>query len=294
MNTFYVDKIGLSEDGQKVILDLFEKVKDEPEIIAYESFIRDDGNFDELLKNIDEYAEKHNINNFTLRLVVLVSCLDIMKENHDKANLSEMFWENIKDFGYKAKESFDVRGVYGIGNGVGRWYRMFYNAERFTLGRLQFERDGFRLEKPYTFGDITINKGDMIYNMHIPSSGKLLKEDVLASFKEAYKRFDKIDGKVFISLYSWFLYPDFKGNVFKEGTNLYEFVDMFEIIGHVDWERFLDGWRVFPNYNEAKSFDELPQDTSLQRAFVEYLKNGGKVGSGFGMMVLDETGQINK
>jgi hypothetical protein len=85
--------------------------------------------------------------------------------------------------------------------------------------------------------------------------------------------------------HSWILYPDYR-DLYSVGSNLRDFFDDFDIIGADDHESFGDIWRVFGK-DKDNPYSELPENTSLQRAFKSYLLNGGKAGEGLGMLVFD-------
>ena len=50
---------------------------------------------------------------------------------------------------------------------------------------------------------------------------------------------------------------------------------------------FGDQWRIFGVKNDRKPVDELPQNTSMQRAYVEWFKKGKKPGHAYGIIVYD-------
>jgi hypothetical protein len=49
---------------------------------------------------------------------------------------------------------------------------------------------------------------------------------------------------------------------------------------------FNNAWRVFGKDSD-KAPDELPQNTSLQKAYAKHLMAGGKTGSGYGVFFFD-------
>lgn len=49
-------------------------------------------------------------------------------------------------------------------------------------------------------------------------------------------------------------------------------------------EIFPDGWRVF-GAEWKKKPEELPRKTGLQRAIADYLQQGGRLGSGYGIFI---------
>ena len=63
-------------------------------------------------------------------------------------------------------------------------------------------------------------------------------------------------------------------------SNIYRFMSEYEIL-ESGVNSGYDLWRLFDT--DEKDPEKLPTDTSLRRAYVAYLKNGGKSGWGFGV-----------
>ena len=67
-------------------------------------------------------------------------------------------------------------------------------------------------------------------------------------------------------------------------TDLYHYLNEQNTI---EEEKFEDGWRIF-NTEELDCIDNLPTETSLQRAFISYMKEEGSTfGSGCGMICVE-------
>lgn len=115
-------------------------------------------------------------------------------------------------------------------------------------------------------------RADLI-NSYIPSDGrpvtKELIDDALARGYEFYK--DLFEDKVVpFSLRSWLLYEKHR-EFLPPNSNILTLMDYFDIYFSHDDEKFLDWWRIFgKNYNN--NIDEMPTDTSLQRAYVDWVK----------------------
>ena len=50
-----------------------------------------------------------------------------------------------------------------------------------------------------------------------------------------------------------------------------------------EFEDYNDAWRLFDMQVNKENLDELPQDTSLRRQYVELMKRGEKTGHGYGL-----------
>lgn len=290
MTTYYIDKINLPKAAQDIVLKIYEQFKNEPNYIKFDSMMRNGADFLELRRKIDSFAVENRINEYEFHLALLVTSLDYMHDQYKKIGLDEMFWDCVCDISFKVNECKNLYNIWG--NEPFHWYQNFYEAKRLVFGRLQYDPVVFKYDD-YLCEGVTVTKGDIVYYLHIPSSGKLLLNDIFDSLKAAYKFLNKDEEMIFFCCNSWMLYPEYKKKVFKEGSNLYSFVDLFEIINYGTTKEFADGWRVF-NTEDFSDLDKLPQDTSLRRDFVNYLKNGGTYGYGMGIIAYDKTGQCNK
>ncbi|MBE6633237.1 MAG: hypothetical protein E7620_02715 [Ruminococcaceae bacterium] len=209
-------------------------------------------------------------------LVMMVECLPVMRERYRERNLpEEIFWDTAKDLTYKMIECHNNRGVWG--SFVTFWFPEFFRLERFALGRLQFEHKAF----PYEGVD-GVEKGQVVYNCHIPSSGSLPPESVDDAFRRAKEFYaHELNGKpmpVYCS--SWMLYPPHV-ELFPEGSNLRRFAERFTLVDAVADETNHDFWRIFNRpWTSDICLEELPEDTALRRAFKSFLMAGNTMGSG--------------
>ena len=87
-------------------------------------------------------------------------------------------------------------------------------------------------------------------------------------------------GNVPFVCHSWLLYPCMNEFV-SEKSNVRRFMEEFEILSwdHSDGESL---WCLFDTAERHP--DRLPTDTSLRRAFVKRLQDGGRVGWGYGIL----------
>jgi hypothetical protein len=67
-------------------------------------------------------------------------------------------------------------------------------------------------------------------------------------------------------------------------SNVYRFMKRFDIVTSGTSPAREDLWRLFDT--DEKEWDKLPADTSLRRAYVEHLKQGGAVGWGHGVFIM--------
>ncbi len=198
----------------------------------------------------------------------------------------EIFWETFSDLRFKALECKEVQGVWG--NFVADWYAIFFVGNIVKLGRLEFETSAYSREEPVTAGGITLGQGDRVFSIHIPSSGEPFdRETRLAAYRKAYDFFrEELGGGPLVCVcHSWLLYPPYR-EILSPGSNIVDFMGDFDILGQDEDREFGDSWRLF-GADYQKPYEQLPEGTSMQRAFKKYLLEGGVPGCGRGVLVFD-------
>lgn len=160
------------------------------------------------------------------------------------------------------------RRVYGDWGNFSLWFHTrLYERKMFKLGRLQFE---------------TTDNPDEIY-CHIISFLPFDFESVKDSFRQAYSFFGFEEKKkpMKVNMESWMLHPEVI-RLLPENSNIKKTADLFTVTSFKDTDSEL--WYVFWK-PEGTPYDEFPCDTALQKAFLEHLKSGKKLGEGEGYFI---------
>lgn len=239
---------------------------------------------DEVKKLGEEYGE----NEYTIQFMLILNCMPILKERYDAAGIDEkIFWASADDLRCKLLECIKCKEV--PGTFVAGWNDGFLKMDRFAYGRFQYEIRKYDFDFDFiTRTGHRVRRGDTLINFHIPSSGVPLTDEVrLSSYKEAYKHFVHLfpDGKVIFCCGSWLLYPKHR-EFLPENSNILKFMSDFEIVSWSEYDHFSNDWRVFDKY-AGLPYDQLPRDTSLRRAYADWLVKTGKGGDAFGVIVFD-------
>ena len=238
----------------------------------------------ELEKEIIPVAKTLNLHEYTLGLFLLLEVAEKSQKLYaEKCVPEEYFLGALDDIKVKMAETKAWDNVFGT-NCFG-WESSFFCLKIIAMGRLQFEQD-FYTEFEYN-GVVKINKGDNVLNMHIPSGSKLDVDQCIDSLKNAFNFFKEVRvGKYLpVLLTNWFLYPPFK-NLFSPGGNLVKFANLFDVVESIDYTSFRIAHRIFDTH-DVSDIDKLPQKTSLQRNFVNYMKEGRPCGYGVGFILFD-------
>ena len=237
------------------------------------------------------WAEKRGISPYSVHMFFLVRCAPALRQRYAQKGIpEERFWDIMRDLQIKLRECHEVQKLWGTVSF--EWFQREYTCSLIGLGRFQYERRVFDKEDVTICGH-TLRKGDLLYGIHIPSGLPFTPEDQLASFRMAYEYFGIPKGEVLpVLCWSWLVWPE-GDQFFPEGSNLRHFWKSFTIIGKNDPTLYFppevvfpDAWRVFGT-EDCADLDALPADTTLRRNVLAYLKKGGRIGWGYGVLLFD-------
>ena len=195
----------------------------------------------------------------------------------------EMFYRAMRDTRCKLLECKTVYGIWGTFV-FDDWYPGFYRLYRFALGRLQYD-----VGKNYLGTDEGRLEADMpAVACHIPSDGPLTRKSVLSSLKAAYTFLPQVrkDGKLLVMCHSWLLYTPLIERLPKNG-NVRAFYDLFRVVSTAEDPANGDYWRFFGTMWHEGALEEVRADTSLKRAVIDLMREGGSLGTGLGYILFD-------
>lgn len=229
-------------------------------------------------------AQEVGLHPFTADLLLLLSCLPEAKLLYEQDGISEeIYWDSMKDIRYKMTETHCVYGIWGVY--CGPWLGLFLHHKCVCLGRLQFEV--MPSHCACTIAGHHLRKGDPVLNLHIPSFGKLLHEDVLDAYARAEHYFRDIfpDQPAWVQVETWILYPPTLA-LLPEG-NLRTWAEDFQIAHSCIDPKQDDRYRIFqlpPNV----PIREYPEKNQLQRSLKTWLLDGNQMGIGFGYLLVKD------
>lgn len=265
-----------------------------PKLKEYaEEFMTGDRSYAEFEKAVKK-AECHvtdEASAYALHMVFLCHAFAMLESVYAEKNIShEIFEDTAKDLMYKTRECILRFG--DIGTVSVYWYWEFLALHRFAFGRLQFGCLRKFADGRYEKNGYIIEDGDLVLDCHIPSGGPLTQEMCFDSYKRVWEFWHHLfpDNVVRIQCGTHLFYPGYRDIM---GNNTRLFADNFDIITVTEKDEFGDAWR-FLDTNDISDPDSLPTRTSLQRRFVEYIKNGGKYGSARGVLLFDGENIVNK
>lgn len=223
---------------------------------------------------------------YMLQLLFWLYCIPYLEEVYRQQGISrDVLVSTMMDLTYKTRECRKKFGYCGVAT---QRFFLFCRVGIFGLGRLQFNPLTHEKEM-YRFGAYTVNPGDRIYGCHIPSSGKLTPDMCWDALDQAYNFFrDSLRGNILpVQCSSWLLYPPYVETVFPEGSNMRTFAQMFDVVSATELEDDLYVKQTVFGSSCGENYDNLPQETALQRNLAAYLRSGGSFGRGYGILLYD-------
>ena len=238
--------------------------------------------FQVIIKKVREVSFGADIPVYTGNLVAFICLSKILRVFYLQNGLSEQLWQtSMQDLKWKMVECKKVYNIWGTF--VPEWFEGFFRMERFGFFKLQFEIKSLNCH--YKEAGIILTPESQVINVHIPRTGtKLEQECVQGAYRTAADFFKKRYGLKNIAFVceSWLLYPPNK-EVLSPDSNLYAFISAFEILEGGEYKDYSEVWRLF-DMNYDGDITKLPQDTSLRRAYAEWIRQGKKTGWGYGII----------
>lgn len=241
--------------------------------------------FSKVIRFSDELSLQTGVNGYTMYALTLILLAEISKKHYALNGISQEMWkQNFLDLSYKIEECKLVKGVVGVF--CPDWYGRFFAVTRFSFGKLQFEKDIFPYD--YCKNGVELSDGDTVVNVHIPrTGGRLTPQDVEYACAEASKFFKAkyLLNRIVFVCHSWLLYPENK-KMLSVDSNLYSFIDRFDVIKWEEDRQYRDAWRLFDMEYKGDA-NALPQNTSLRKAYAQRIKSGQPTGWGYGVWVYE-------
>lgn len=267
--------------------ELYEKIELQPEMVEQLLQIEKEFDFtkvDNLLQKMlqadtteQAYTELSNVlkedkGNMKM-LYCQLECARRTYEMYQTLQISEKIYvDTMKCFTRFAKECKKKNGAYFFDRSW--WTYRQISMRLFRIGALEYE----------------LCKKEGI-SVHIPSDADFRKEQVDASFQEAkeffhqfYKEYENAE----FFCESWLLSPYLEQLLPKE-SNILNFQKRFEITKVYEEPKDFLEWLFQCSNNIAYGeenviYEQLPEDTSLQRKAKQWLLQGGKIGVAYGVV----------
>ncbi|MDE7220377.1 MAG: acyltransferase domain-containing protein [Oscillospiraceae bacterium] len=183
----------------------------------------------------------------------------------------DVFFATMGCFARFLRETWEITGKWVFDRGFWTWRQT--GGRLFRLGTLEFE----------------YLPGEGALGVHIPSDAVLSREELDRSYGWA-ERFFSGEGRAFcrqgppveMRCSSWLLAPAL-AEMLPEGSGIRRFAGDYRLCEVLEDDREFYRWlfKCVP----ALPTEDLPEDTSLQRAAKDHLAAGGKIGAASGVRV---------
>ncbi len=276
-----LDMIGFTDEMKQQYETCKAKAGDVLDILA-DSFMKDEKDIVAVMEELDS-IDINGVRKYAKYMLFVLSCTGQVYEKYQERGYSdELYIDTMKDIVCKINETMDRYDEIGIF--CPWWYERFFKLERFGFGRMQFDITTHPCEAVEVAGHI-VKEGDLIIKGHVPSTGPLVYEECMKSYKRAYEFVkDRLEGNLLpVEYWSWMLFPHYEG-FFSEKSNSARFIADYKVFGYHETDVFHDAWRIF---GKDADKENLPTNTSLQRKFVEYIGPGKTYGYGKGIFLFD-------
>lgn len=279
----------ICENGQSVVLnrvtlnELYTLIDLQPEMIEKVEKCFAEYEFNQLLTNLDNMTNSVNAQaayeGLTKELgedpgqIKMLCCyLKVMLITYEKYRSKgipeEIFTDTMKCFRRFIGECKKKTGEYNFDRSF--WVYRQVSMVLFRIGELEYE--------------FLTRNGEKVIDIHIPSDAVFTDENVDASLQQAEDFILKFypeyaDAKMMCD--SWLLSTELR-KLLKDTSNIYKFQNRFEIFKQDPDAMDCIEWLF--QMPENTSFENLKEETSLQRSVKEVLLRGGKIGIGFGVL----------
>lgn len=267
-----LDLLAIAEADRADCAALFARTADDAlvaEVVA--AITRSMGSFDEI--PVDEPTQEPLV-----WLAAYLRVVPAVVEWHRGHGIAEAVTrDTLADVGRHVAISRRVTGDFGLQ--TWRWLGHHFSARLFALGRLQFALQRTSCSVPGT-----LEKGDWALEAHIPESGPLLPalvDESLARAKEFFALHFADRPVSVVTCNSWMLDPYLADRV-AATSNVGAFIRRFTPFGESSDGHTEALYFVFRT-RDLSRLDDLPRQTSLQRAVLERLDRGEswQVASGY-------------
>lgn len=232
------------------------------------------------LKAVEEAAEEAGVHRYAAGMLLYLCLTRRLGELYRQRGLDEEIYRgSCSDLLWKLRECREMYGVWGTF--VAWWEPGFYELTRFALGRLQFELVDF----PTGYGEPPQGMTRAI-NVHIPSCGRLRREEYLDAYRQAARFFaGAFPGeRVAFTCSSWMLFPPNR-QLLGPDSGVVGFMSDYEIFASGSENG--DLWRIFGREYDGDP-STLGEETSMRRAYKAWLSAGNSAGWGSGIFFLEK------
>ncbi len=277
------EKIALPREGVELFEALEEKRNFDARFASDVSAVLElhGSNLDACETLASELAEKYGIAKCSFLLYIqLCLCEKAYNAYVENGWDIDVFYDSMSDICVRIERNYRIYKSDAVGVDNFKWLAGFIKPELFKIGRLEYAI--YKITKDFEFDGVSYHSGDKAMTIHIPAYLKFTHELCHESYRRAREFFDKSLGMKDIPIIcnSWMIHP-YLQEILPHESSISQFGRDFHIYDTTVDPDAPISW-VFGKKEE--NLDDYPQDTTLQRNLVAWLKKGGTVGRGIGIL----------
>ena len=246
---------------------------------SFQAYDEGDEVFGAFLK---DFAESEGVTPEEMNLYVYLRLSERTWERYQPRRIGEdVFYETMFSMTVCTQVCYENTGIYGIDQNVyRRWQRYVLDGTLFRLGRLEFQLK--ELDYDVEVEGERIPAGTTLLSVHIPRYLPLDEGECEKSYAWARAFFREHYGmeKCVFICGSWLLHP-WMQEVLPESSAIIRFQKKFHIYRVEQNVASAVNW-IFPRCGD-KDISQYPADTSLRRAAIQRIREGGTIGVAFGI-----------
>ena len=281
----FLNDFAFPDGAKQTLLTAYEQVNRDALFDCVSAYKTGGLGYDEGIEKMAALAKECGLHEYTLVLLYLIYLADVLKTQYIARGIDLEVWRaSMLDLKSKA---LDCEGLYGLwGTKEAVWHKAFFEFKRFGFEKLQFNAS--RFGKRYDKNGVHLVEDDPVLRVHIPRTGeKLDHESVQRAYRKGAEFFKKNfpetygDRPVVFVCKSWMFFDKLK-EVLDPQSNFMRFCNDYDVFEQELLEDYSSTWRVFYKPYEG-DLSQMPQETSLQRAYACWIKKGEKIGVGWGV-----------
>lgn len=228
-------------------------------------------------------SETVGLTEYECRLVFLLALLPYTETYFRKAGANDrIIRDSLLDFKWKLDECKKIYGTRGI---FSSWMGKWLTAERFALGRLEFELTPALGE--YKKGTANVKIGDTVIGVHIPSNSlyPFNSDTCREAYRQAHEFFSpKVGAPIIFECCSWMTWEE-NLRLLPSTSKIREFAANYDIVSTS--EAMYHAWRIFGTMDMSDPA-KLPERTMLQRIYKKILTSGGSICASLGYFCYED------
>lgn len=238
----------------------------------------------EAMRRAEQATQSPDADGFGALAFLLAAACETRSRYREAGLPDSVFLDTLGCLPRFVKENHDKTGQWSFDRGFWVWRQI--SGCLFRLGTLEYEYCGAHMEIPLPDGKTLSARTPVLY-VHIPSDAALDRISLDESYQSARSFFMLYQKTVCrrhgmpqaVLCSSWLLAPALL-KLLDPNSGIRRFASEYDLFAFDDKDEEFYGWL----YGKKAPLEQLPQNTSLQRAVKKHLMEGNPIGAGYGIL----------